>query len=220
MRRFPALTLLLLVSLFVSCGGNNSAPSQPGADKPPAGEAKLLADEAALLAAASKGDVPGVKALLDKGVNVNAKDNAGRTALTEAAYFGHTEVAKLLLDKGADVFAKKKDGETPLTMAGDHKEIVEMIQREMRLLDVAGKGDNKTLKEFLDKGVYVNMRDSDGRTPLIEAVWYNHADTVKLLLDNGADPNARKNDGVNPLGVAVGKGYKDIAEMLRKAGAK
>lgn len=221
MRRFLALTLFLVISLLiVSCGGNNSAPSQSASEKPRAEDAKLLPDEAAMLAAAIRGDAPAVKALLDKGVNVNAKDNVGRTALTEAAYFGHTEVAKLLLDRGADVFAKKKDGETPLTMAGPHKEIAEMIQRELRLLDVAGKGDNKTLKEFLDKGVYVNMRDPDGRTPLIEAVWYNHADTVKLLLDKGADPNAKKNDGVNPLGVAVAKGYKDIAEMLRKAGAK
>lgn len=219
MRRFSLLALVLLVSLFIiSCNRNGSTPASP--DKPLAGEVNLSADEVALLAAAVKGDVATVKGLLDKGVNVNAKDNLGRTALTEAAYFGHTEVAKLLIDRGADVFAKKKDGETPLTMAGPHKEIAEMIQRQLRLLDIAGKGDNRTLREFLNQGVFVNMKDPEGRTPLIEAVWYNHADTVALLLEKGADPNAKKNDGVTPLAVAMARGYKDIAEMLRKAGAK
>jgi hypothetical protein len=105
-------------------------------------------------------------------------------------------------------------------MAGAHKEIAEIIQRQLRLLEVAGKGDNKTLKEFINQGVYLNMKDPEGRTPLIEAVWYNHADTVALLLDKGADPNAKKNDGVTPLAVAVARGYKDIAEMLKKKGAK
>ena len=167
-----------------------------------------------------KGDADEVKALLDRGVNVNAGDADGRTPLTEAAFYGRTDVAKLLLDRGADVFAKKNDGATVSAVAAGHKEIAEMIDREIRLLDVAGKGDNKTLKELLDKGAYVNVKDPDGRTPLTEAIWNNHVDTVKLLLDKGADPNAKKKDGATPLSLASGKGYKEIAQLLRKAGAR
>ena len=148
------------------------------------------------------------------------KDADGRTALTEAAFYGRTEIAKMLLDKGADVFAKKNDGATPLTMAASHKEIAEMIQQEIQLLEAAGKGDNAMVKELLDKGAYVNMRDPEGRTPLTEATWNNHVETVKLLLDKGANPNASKVDGATPLSIAATKRYREIMELLKKAGAK
>ena len=105
-------------------------------------------------------------------------------------------------------------------MAAGHKDIADMIQREMQLLDIAGKGDSKMVQELLDKGAHVNVRDEAGRTPLTEAAWNNHVDTVRLLLDKGADPNARKIDGATPMSIATGKGYKEIAELLKKAGAK
>jgi ankyrin repeat protein len=170
-----------------------------------------------LRAAAVSGDIAAVKALLDKGVNVNAKDTEGRTALTEAAYWGHTDIAALLIESGADIFAKKNDGSTPLTVAGTHKEIAELIQRDLQLLDAAGKGESAKVRELLDKGAYVNVRDPDGRTPLTESIWGNHVDTVRLLLDKGADAHATKVDGATPLSIATSKGYKEIVELLKQA---
>ena len=224
MRGLLALTLLLAALLLVASCRRKTATPLPPASQPvverTGKDSASTADEAALREAAIKGDIEAVKMLLEKGVNVNAKDVDGRTALTEAAFYGRTEIAKLLLDKGADVFAKKNDGATPLTMAAGHKEIAEMIQREIQLLEVAGKGDSAMVKELLDKGACVNVRDPEGRTPLTEASWNNHVDTVKLLLDRGANPNARKADGATPLSIATNKRYKEILELLKKAGAK
>ncbi len=45
--------------------------------------------------------------LLERGADVNAKDDAGWSALTRAARLGFNDVVKLLLDNGAD--AKTKD---------------------------------------------------------------------------------------------------------------
>jgi len=56
-----------------------------------------------LYEAARKGDAAEVKALLDKGADVNAKFRYGATALFKAAERGHTEVVKLLIERGADV---------------------------------------------------------------------------------------------------------------------
>lgn len=224
MQRLLVLLIVMVSALiFISCG--DSGPTQPAVSPASntgtsATNGARVANEASLRDAAVKGDAQAVKLLLDRGADVNAKDSDGRTALTEAAFYGHAEVVKVLLAGGADIFAKKNDGQTVTAMAAGHKDIAEMIDREMRLLEIAGKGDNKTLKEYLDKGVYVNVKDPAGRTPLIEATWYNHPETVKLLLDKGADPNAKKTDGVTPLAIAAGKGYNDIADMLRKAGAK
>ena len=226
--RTLSFNALVLVStcllLLVSCSDSGPEAAPPTGTKPTnssvASSIPRAVDEAALREAAVTGDVGTLRKLIDKGVNINAADNEGRTALTEAAFYGRTEAAKFLIEHDADVFAKKKDGETALTMAAGHKDIAEMIDREIRLIEVAGKGDNKALQEFLDKDAYVNVRDPAGRTPLIEATWYNHPETVKLLLAKGANPNAKKSDGVSPLAIAKGKGYHEIAEMLKTAGAK
>lgn len=225
MRRLRPVALLFVLPFFISSCRGKTKPAAPPASPPHPERASSPAaangpDEAALRAAAVSGDTAAIKALLDKGVKVNAKDAEGRTALTEAAYWGHTEIAKLLIERGADIFAKKNDGSTPLTVAGTHKDIAELIQRDIQLLDTAGKGDTAKVRELLDKGAYVNIRDPDGRTPLTESIWGNHIDTVRLLLDKGADANASKADGATPLSIATNKGYKEIVELLKKAGTK
>src|SRR5215204_814298 len=59
-----------------------------------------------LYEAARKGDPAEVRAVLDKGADVNAKFRYGATALFKAAERGHTEVVKLLIERGADVTVK------------------------------------------------------------------------------------------------------------------
>ena len=52
--------------------------------------------------------------LLDKGANIDDKDNNGSTALTKAAFQGHKEIVELLLDKGANINEKDNYGSTAL----------------------------------------------------------------------------------------------------------
>lgn len=59
-----------------------------------------------LYEAARKGDAAEVKALLDKGADVNAKFRYGATALFKAAERGNTEAVKVLIERGADVNVK------------------------------------------------------------------------------------------------------------------
>jgi ankyrin repeat protein len=42
-----------------------------------------------------------VRLLLERGADVEAKDNNGKNSLQEAARYGHDEVVKLLLEHGA-----------------------------------------------------------------------------------------------------------------------
>jgi S1-C subfamily serine protease len=58
-----------------------------------------------------------LKALLDSGVDVNARDRGGRTALHLAARQGQADVARYLLSRGADLNARDAVGRTPLMLA-------------------------------------------------------------------------------------------------------
>lgn len=221
----PLVVSLLLMPAALSGCKPKAAPTTSPTGVPVVSTANndpatRSADEIALLEASIKGDTAEVKALLEKGVSPNTKDNDGRTPLTEAAYRGFTEIARMLIDHDANLFAKKNDGETPITMAAGHPDIASLIKLNLELADAARKGDVKSVKEMLDKGAYVNVRDPEGRTPLTEAAWEGRVEMVNLLLARGANPNAKKNDGATPLAIATGRGHKEIAEMLKKTGAK
>ena len=77
------------------------------------------------------GDLAGVQAELDKGADVNAKNESGVTPLLWAAWKGHKEVAELLIANGADVNAKNEDGETPLdfTKQTKQKAIADLLRK-------------------------------------------------------------------------------------------
>ncbi len=58
-----------------------------------------------------------MKALLDHGADVNARDAQGRTALMWAAYLNHADAVRLLLRRGADAGLKDGRGQTALSVA-------------------------------------------------------------------------------------------------------
>src|SRR5438552_10520716 len=71
-----------------------------------------------LWAAVRNGDARAVKAVLDRGADVNAHNEIGITALWIAVSNGKADVAEVLLEHGADVNAR--DGiwyQTPLSLA-------------------------------------------------------------------------------------------------------
>jgi len=100
-------TGLLVFALFALAMQFSLRPA--AAQQPPAGPPPSIANEPPpepgaddLNAAARKGDVAAVKALLDKGINPDAKWRYGMTALFPAAERGHVEVVRLLLERGAN----------------------------------------------------------------------------------------------------------------------
>jgi|ETN07SMinimDraft_1059922.scaffolds.fasta_scaffold40518_2 hypothetical protein len=101
--------------------------------------------------AAKTGDLAGVQAELDKGVDANTKDRgAGVPPLLWAALMGHVEVAELLIANGADLDGTDKYGNTPLHYAAHH-------------------GRKETTKLLITKGADVNVKRDNGKTPLDNA---------------------------------------------------
>jgi len=103
--------------------------------------------------------------LIDKGADVNAKNNDGNTALHETARFGYLEITRKLLDKGTDVNVKNNDGFTPLHSA-------------------SASGFVKVAELLIEKGANVNAKSNDGRTPL--QVAGGNSEMKELLRAKGA----------------------------------
>lgn len=86
---------------------------------------------ARLIEAAGIGDTDTVRALLDEGIDINARNEVfGHTALIVAARLGYTDTVRVLLEKGADVNATDKYGTTALHWAekNGHKDIVKLLR--------------------------------------------------------------------------------------------
>jgi len=61
-----------------------------------------------------KGEHNAIPALVEAGVDLNAKSNSGMTPLHYVCWKGHVNVIPVLVDAGADVNAKDNRGETAL----------------------------------------------------------------------------------------------------------
>lgn len=76
-----------------------------------------------LIFAAINGDKEVLELLLDRGANVNSRDEYGNTPLMKASQWGHLGLVKLLLERGADLALKNKYGKTALALASDNSRL-------------------------------------------------------------------------------------------------
>lgn len=113
--------------------GKSLPPMAERAEAPamrqPMAPAPSAQDAAALLAAASRGDVQGVRRALQAGVPINSRDAAGRTALMRAAANGHVDTVRYLLRHQANRVLTDHAGRS----AADHARLAgyEHVAREL-----------------------------------------------------------------------------------------
>ncbi len=83
----------------------------------------------------------------------------------------------------------------------------------------ARSGDVALIQARLRQGVNPNVRDQEGRTPLMDAVVTEQVAAMRALISGGADVNVRARDGQTPLIEAAGEGRLDAARVLVASGA-
>uniref|UniRef100_A0A2C9L900 Uncharacterized protein n=1 Tax=Biomphalaria glabrata TaxID=6526 RepID=A0A2C9L900_BIOGL len=132
--------------------------------------------------AAADGDVKMLKLLWRyKGDNldINATDKDGSTALHLCTQNACAEGVSFLITCGADVTAKNKLGQTPLHLTailGD-QELCDVFIKSLTTGEAAEDQQPATVKGIL-------MEDLAGRTPICEALRFQHLVVVKTLMNS------------------------------------
>ncbi|KAM6367712.1 kinase D-interacting substrate of 220 kDa isoform 4-T5 [Alca torda] len=155
-----------------------------------------------LLTYVEEGNVPALKALLEKCRDVDERNENGQTPLMLAAEQGNLEIVQELLKKGANCNLEDADNWTALISA-------------------AKEGHAAIVAELLNYNVSLEHRDLGGWTALMWASYKGRTEVAKLLLEKGANPNITGMQySVYPIIWAAGRGHSDIVHLLLQHGAK
>lgn len=168
-----------------------------------------------LMHTAAFGNLQAMRLLIEKGADVNARNNADATALLWCAR--EPEKARLLIEKGADVNVQSRQGRTPLMVAalreGNSAIVALLLEKgadpkvktrrgDTALHSAASAGDPESIRFLLAKGASVHAADFLNRTPLFAASTSRNPAAIKALIQAGADVNAtnkRPAPGLVPL---------------------
>jgi len=174
-----------------------------------------IGGETPLHIATSDGALEMAQFFLEKGADVNAKDNGGKTPLHSADL--ELDMAELLVEKGADVNAKDDDGSTPLFSYLDTEVIRLLIAHGADVHACAGgetlltfackqNYDLETIQLLVTAGTDVEALNDEKQSALHVACQAYSIDleVVRFLIEeHKADVNAKDNNNKRPLDYAI-----------------
>jgi ankyrin repeat protein len=193
-----------------------------------------------LLAAAARGDVVQIEALLARGESPDARDAHGRTPLHVAAHAGQRAAMRALVAAGANVNALEHDRYDVVTIAAVANDLPTLEQAlalgasarnvtsrydGTALIAAAHLGHAEIVRALIGAGAPLDHVNNLGWTAVIEAIVLGdggprHTETLRALLDGGADPDRPDRNGRTPLSLARGRGYQAMVRLLEQAGAR
>ena len=167
------------------------------------------------------------------------RDATGYTPFLYAAYLGNREKAmRFLIDAGADTNAQTKDKVgalyfEPKEKKGEYQKLIdeERLARERKqaqlekdsqeglkmvsdvIFAVIAKNDPSWMARFALSEA-VDIKNNQGRTPLIEAAILGRTEIVEILLVRNADTALTDSEGNTALHRAIAEGHFGIANLL------
>lgn len=234
---------IVVASLLAACGGGNTRTVVDSRSQALINEFKQLKTldkryedgNTALHVAAEKNNLPAVRYLLSRGVDVNAKNAVGTTALMMAASYGNDQITELLIAHKAVINDTDKYGYTAMFYAVEEKSAAVMallvraganpkIKAQFGwtvIMVLAGEKDSHIdiVKLFHSKGVKLNASEEQfGLTALaINSMLQGDVSVFKYLVDNGANINRIDKLQRTPLLYAmVNKNHLKIIYLLKR----
>jgi len=83
------------------------------------------------------------------------------------------------------------------------------------LFNAVLKSRTHMISVLIRAGVDPDVRNIEGRTPLMTAAELGAAEIARLLIENGADPNMVDETGETAYEIAMRKGHRHMANILR-----
>lgn len=205
-------------------------------------EEAVFIDNSSLILNVRRNKIDIVKKYINKGADVNAKDDSGFFPLLIAVDNNNRDMVKLLISAGADLNLKtgKIYGKSGIADYGTalmystkfglyemSKLLIDSgadlnIQNEYgktALMIAAENGNEKLIKILVSKGADVNIKTLDKMTALSYAVRYDKIKIAKTLIAKGADVNNVQYHGKTPLIEATENGYYEMVKLLISKGA-
>jgi len=148
----------------------------------------ITSESKQLLQAASLGDLESTKLLVEKGINIDARDEHGWDALYHAVYGSKFKTVKFLLEHGANPNTREnRKGFKCLNQ--DCTDTVEISGKPVLECAIAS-GNEDIVRLLLAHGADTHFKGRIGMTPLALAADRDNVEMLQVFLDAGADPAA------------------------------
>ena len=155
--------------------------------------------EKSFIAAIQTNNIDAVKALLEKGVDVNEPAYTTKTPLHYASHSRNKDILKLMLIEGAELEAKTEQGFTPLSYA-------------------IGLNHPDNCRILLEAGADVDAIDNWKRTGLNVTAGLGLPEVTAILLEFGATANTLDQWNWSALDVAEAYEFTEVAELIIETG--
>jgi ankyrin repeat protein len=209
--------------LHLACTNRSSAMIETLLNAGANPDAALWNGETVLMNCVRTESLEGVKLLLGKGAEVNAKELIeDQTALMWAAASKNPEIVRELIQHGADVDARSRLISLPEPFVIENEQIFGRNYRPTvhfprvrggftPLMFAAREGDVESARLLLEAGANVNDATEEEGSVLVVASASGHEKLAIFLLDKGADPNVKDGYGVAAIHYALHDGLLTLA---------